>query len=166
MRLYYTAGSESSLTPVAQSVSLTASSSPVQVGTEVTLTASLNDRATGLNDTDVTYKFEQTSGATVTGTPNGNTYKFTPATADDYTFKVTASAANYSSVTNTVKVTATSDSSDKYAIHVKLADNVSSYSFHFGHMELQIILMHMAIITGILRKLLLLMTMNGMIIHS
>lgn len=129
MRLYYTAGSESSLTPVAQSVSLTASSSPVQVGTEVTLTASLYDRATGLNDTDVTYKFEQTSGATVTGTPNGNTYKFTPATADDYTFKVTASAANYSSVTNTVKVTATSDSSDKYAIHVKLADNVSSYSF-------------------------------------
>ena len=129
MRLYYTAGSESSLTPVAQSVSLTASSSPVQVGTEVTLTASLNDRATGLNDTDVTYKFEQTSGATVTGTPNGNTYKVTPATADDYTFKVTASAANYSSVTNTVKVTATSDSSDKYAIHVKLADNVSSYSF-------------------------------------
>lgn len=129
MRLYYTAGSESSLTPVAQSVSLTASSSPVQVGTEVTLTAFLNDRATGLNDTDVTYKFEQTSGATVTGTPNGNTYKFTPATADDYTFKVTASAANYSSVTNTVKVTATSDSSDKYAIHVKLADNVSSYSF-------------------------------------
>lgn len=129
MRLYYTAGSESSLTPVAQSVSLTASSSPVQVGTEVTLTASLNDRATGLNDTDVTYKFEQTSGATVTGTSNGNTYKFTPATADDYTFKVTASAANYSSVTNTVKVTATSDSSDKYAIHVKLADNVSSYSF-------------------------------------
>lgn len=129
MRLYYTAGSESSLTPVAQSVSLIASSSPVQVGTEVTLTASLNDRATGLNDTDVTYKFEQTSGATVTGTPNGNTYKFTPATADDYTFKVTASAANYSSVTNTVKVTATSDSSDKYAIHVKLADNVSSYSF-------------------------------------
>lgn len=129
MRLYYTAGSESSLTPVAQSVSLTESSSPVQVGTEVTLTASLNDRATGLNDTDVTYKFEQTSGATVTGTPNGNTYKFTPATADDYTFKVTASAANYSSVTNTVKVTATSDSSDKYAIHVKLADNVSSYSF-------------------------------------
>lgn len=129
MRLYYTAGSESSLTPVAQSVSLTASSSPVQVGTEVTLTASLNDRATGLNDTDVTYKFEQTSGATVTGTPNGNTYKFTPATADDYTFKVTAFAANYSSVTNTVKVTATSDSSDKYAIHVKLADNVSSYSF-------------------------------------
>lgn len=129
MRLYYTAGSESSLTPVAQSVSLTASYSPVQVGTEVTLTASLNDRATGLNDTDVTYKFEQTSGATVTGTPNGNTYKFTPATADDYTFKVTASAANYSSVTNTVKVTATSDSSDKYAIHVKLADNVSSYSF-------------------------------------
>ena len=119
----------SATAPVAESVTLTASANSVQVGTEVTLTASLNDRATGLNDTDVTYKFEQTSGATVTGTPNGSTYKFTPATADDYTFKVTASAANYSSVTNTVKVTATSDSSDKYAIHVKLADNVSSYSF-------------------------------------
>lgn len=119
----------SATAPVAESVTLTASANSVQVGTEVTLTASLNDRATGLNDTDVTYKFEQTSGATVTGTPNGSTYKFTPATADDYTFKVTASAANYSSVTNTVKVTATSDLSDKYAIHVKLADNVSSYSF-------------------------------------
>ena len=119
----------SATAPVAESVTLTASANSVQVGTEVTLTASLNDRATGLNDTDVTYKFEQTSGATVTGTPNGSTYKFTPATADDYTFKVTASAANYSSVTNTVKVTATSDSFDKYAIHVKLADNVSSYSF-------------------------------------
>lgn len=114
---------------VAQSVSLTASANPVQVGTEVTLTASLNNIATGLNDTDVTYTFEQTSGATVTGTPTGNTYKFTPTSAGDYTFKVTASAANYSSVANTVTVTATSDSSDKYAIYVKLADNVNSYSF-------------------------------------
>lgn len=96
---------------VADSVTLTASSSPVQVGTEVTLTASLNKKATGLNDADVAYAFEQTDGAKVTGIPTGNTYKFTPTTAGDYTFKVTASAANYTSVTNTVKVTATSDSS-------------------------------------------------------
>ena len=115
---------------VADSVTLTASSNSVQVGKEVTLTASLNNKATDLNDTDVTYEFERTNGDEVTGsTTEENTYKFTPATAGDYTFKVTASAANYSSVTNTVTVTATSDSSDKYAIHVKLADNVNSYSF-------------------------------------
>lgn len=98
-------------TPVANSVTLTASSNSVQVGTEVTLTASLNNKANDLNDADVTYAFEQTKGATVTGTTTRNTYKFTPTTAGDYTFKVTASAANYSSVTNTVTVTATSDSS-------------------------------------------------------
>lgn len=97
---------------VADSVTLTASSSPVQVGTEVTLTATLNKKATGLNDADVTYKFERTNGDEVTGsTTEENTYKFTPATAGDYRFKVTASAKNYTSVTNTVTVTATSDSS-------------------------------------------------------
>lgn len=96
---------------VADSVTLTASSNLVQVGTEVTLTASLSNKAAGLSYADVTYAFERTNGATVTGTTTGNTYKFTPTTAGDYTFKVTASAANYSSVTNTVTVTATSDSS-------------------------------------------------------
>lgn len=106
----------SAAAPVADSVSLTASSLLVQVGTEVTLTASLNNKATDLNDADVTYTFEQTSGATVTGTPTGNTYKFTPNTAGDYTFKVTASAANYSSVTNTVTVTATSPTTT-YAVN-------------------------------------------------
>lgn len=110
-QLYYTVGSESSLTPVAQSVSLKASANSVQVGTEVTLTASLNKKATGLNDADVAYEFERTNGATVTGTTTRNTYKFTPTTAGDYTFKVTASATNYTSVTNKVTVTATSDSS-------------------------------------------------------
>lgn len=114
---------------VADSVSLNASASSVKVGTEVTLTASLNNKASGLNDSDVTYTFELTSGTTVTGTTNGNTYKFTPNTAGDYTFKVTASANNYNSITGSVTVKATSDSSDKYAIHVKLADNVNSYSF-------------------------------------
>ncbi len=96
---------------VADSVTLTASSNSVQVGKEVTLTASLSNKAAGLSDADVTYAFERTNGATVTGTTTGNTYKFTPTTAGDYTFKVTAFATNYSSVTNTVTVTATSDSS-------------------------------------------------------
>lgn len=96
---------------VADSVTLTASHNSVQVGTEVTLTASLNNKATDLDASAVTYEFERTNGAKVTGIPNGNTYKFTPATAGDYIFKVTASAKNYTSVTNTVKVTATSDSS-------------------------------------------------------
>lgn len=115
---------------VADSVTLKASANSVQVGTEVTLTASLNNKATDLDASAVTYTFKRTNGDEVTGsTTDGNTYKFTPATAGDYTFEVTASAANYTSVTNTVTVTATSDSSDKYAIHVKLADNVSTYSF-------------------------------------
>lgn len=94
---------------VADSVSLNASPSPVQVGTEVTLTASLNNKATDLDASAVTYKFKRTNGNEVTGsTTDGNTYKFTPATAGDYTFEVTASAENYTSVTNTVTVTATS----------------------------------------------------------
>lgn len=99
----------SAAAPVADSVSLTASSSLVQVGTEVTLTASLNNKATDLDASAVTYTFKRTNGDEVTGsTTDGNTYKFTPATAGDYTFEVTASAANYTSVTNTVTVTATS----------------------------------------------------------
>lgn len=121
---------------VADSVTLTASSSPVQVGTEVTLTASLNKKATGLNDADVAYAFEQTDGAKVTGIPTGNTYKFTPTTAGDYTFKVTASVANYTSVTNTVKVTATSDSSaettqpvtGEYYFWYSTSDNIAQYT--------------------------------------
>lgn len=121
---------------VADSVTLTASSSPVQVGTEVTLTASLNNKANDLNDADVTYAFEQTKGATVTGTTTRNTYKFTPTTAGDYTFKVTASATNYSSVTNTVTVAATSDSSAEttqpvtsdYYFWYSTDSNIANYS--------------------------------------
>lgn len=85
-------------TPVADNVSLTASDTSVKVGTEVTLTASLNNIATDLNDADVTYTFEQKSGATVTGTTDKNTYKFTPTKAGEYKFEVTASAKGHSPV--------------------------------------------------------------------
>lgn len=85
-------------TPVADKVSLTASPTSVKVGKEVTLTATLGTLATGLNDANVTYTFEQKSGATVKGTPTGNTYKFTPTKAGEYKFEVTASAKGHSPV--------------------------------------------------------------------
>ena len=131
---------EKTVNKVADSVTLTASSTSVKVGTEVTLTASLNDKATGLNDADVTYKFKRTNGDEVTGsTTDGNTYKFTPATAGDYTFEVTASAENYTSVTNTVTVTATSDSSaettqpvtGEYYFWYSTNDDIGQYSVNW-----------------------------------
>lgn len=85
-------------TPVADKVSLTASPTSVKVGKDVTLTATLGTLATGLNDANVTYTFEQKSGATVKGTPTGNTYKFTPTKAGEYKFEVTASAKGHSPV--------------------------------------------------------------------
>lgn len=85
-------------TPVADRVSLTASATSVKVGKDVTLTATLGTLATGLNDANVTYTFEQKSGATVTGTTDKNTYKFTPTKAGEYKFEVTASAKGHSPV--------------------------------------------------------------------
>lgn len=84
--------------PVADNVSLTASDTSVKVGTEVTLTASLNNIATDLNDADVTYTFEQKSGDEVKGSTDKNTYKFTPTEAGEYKFEVTASANGHSPV--------------------------------------------------------------------
>ena len=95
-------------TPVADKVSLAANPTSVKVGEEVTLTATLGTLATGLNDANVTYTFEQKSGATVTGTTDKNTYKFTPTKAGEYKFEVTASAAGHSPVKDetTVNVSA------------------------------------------------------------
>lgn len=95
-------------TPVADKVSLTANPTSVKVGNDVTLTATLGTLATGLNDANVTYTFEQKSGATVTGTTDKNTYKFTPTKAGEYKFEVTASAAGHSPVKDetTVNVSA------------------------------------------------------------
>ena len=85
-------------TPVADKVSLTASATSVKVGKDVTLTASLNNIATGLDPSAVTYTFKQKSGATVTGSTDKNTYKFTPTKAGEYKFEVTASAKGHSPV--------------------------------------------------------------------
>lgn len=95
-------------TPVADNVSLTASSTSVKVGEEVTLTATLDTLATGLNEANVIYTFKQTKGDEVTGIPTGNTYQFTPTTPGEYKFEVTASAKGHSSVTDqtTVNVSA------------------------------------------------------------
>lgn len=85
--------------PVADKVSLAASENSVKVGTEVTLTATLVNVATGLDAASaVTYTFEQKSGATVTGTTDKNTYKFTPTKAGEYKFEVIASAAGHGPV--------------------------------------------------------------------
>ena len=86
-------------TPVADSVSLTASHASVKVGKEVTLTATLGTLATGLDNADVTYTFKRTNGDEVTGsTTDKNTYKFTPTKAGEYKFEVTASAKGHSPV--------------------------------------------------------------------
>ena len=84
--------------PVANKVSLTASENSVKVNTAVTLTATLDTLATGLDPSAVTYTFKQTNGDEVTGTPTGNTYQFTPTTPGEYKFEVTASAKGYSPV--------------------------------------------------------------------
>ena len=95
--------------PVAKNVSLEASPASVKVGTEVTLTATLDTLATDLNKADVIYDFKRTNGDEVTGgTTDGNTYKFTPTTPGEYKFEVTASAEGHSPVTaqTTVNVSA------------------------------------------------------------
>lgn len=85
-------------TPVADKVSLTASATSVKVGEEVTLTATLVNVATGLNDANVTYTFKQTKGDEVTGSTTDNTYKFIPTKVGEYKFEVTASAKGHSPV--------------------------------------------------------------------
>ena len=118
---------ESSLSPVAQSVSLTASPEIVTSGGSTTLTATLTGKAEGVGN--VTYTFTDANnnnvGTKITSDSTA-TIDVTPSATTTYT--VSVSADNYTSVTNTVTVTATSVSSDKYAIHVKLADNLDSYT--------------------------------------
>lgn len=98
--------------PVAEKVSLTASENSVKVNTAVTLTATLDTLATGLNKADVIYTFKQTNGDEVTGTTDGNTYKFTPTTPGEYKFEVTASAKGHSSVTDQTTVNVSAETRD------------------------------------------------------
>lgn len=120
---------EQDMSSVAGSVTLTASPKTVTSGGSTKLTATLTDKATGVDK--VTYTFKKDDG-TVVGTVTDsaeNTASVDVANiTSDTKYTVTVSADNYTSVTNTVTVTATSDSSDKYAIHVKLADNLESYT--------------------------------------
>ena len=87
-QLYYTVGSESSLTPVAESVTLTASPETVTAGNSVTLTATAVSPAVN----NVTYTFKKTSGGSVNESPNGNTLTVTPTEAGTYKYTVTVSA--------------------------------------------------------------------------
>lgn len=117
----------SALPKVADSVTLTASPETVTSGGSTKLTATLTNKAEGVGN--VTYKFTDASNKTVdTVTTSDTTASIDVTPSATTTYTVSVSADNYTSVTNTVKVTATSDSSDKYAIHVKLADNLDSYT--------------------------------------
>ena len=100
-QLYYTVGSESSQTPVAESVSLTASPETVTSGGSTTLTATLTDKATGVDK--VTYTFKKDDG-TVVGTVTDSAENTASFNVDnitsDTTYTVTVSADNYKSITS------------------------------------------------------------------
>lgn len=105
-QLYYTLGSESSQTPVAQSVSLTALPETVTSGGSTKLTATLTNKATGVDK--VTYTFKKADGAvvgTVTDSPNDTAFVNVENITSDTTYTVTVSAAEHSDVTDTATVT-------------------------------------------------------------
>lgn len=106
MRLYYTAGSESSLTHVAESVSLKASPATVTSGGSTKLTATLTNKAAGVGN--VTYTFKNADG-TVVGTVKNTAENAVSVNVDNITsntiYTVTVSATDYSDVTATATVT-------------------------------------------------------------
>ena len=119
-QLYYTVGSESSLTPVAESVTLTASPETVTSGGSTTLTATL----TGKVDTDVTLTLTgggTTQTAKVSGDDTTATFTVSPTSTTTYT--VTASAENFSSKSATAKVSVTVP--DTYYLWTSKIDNVN-----------------------------------------
>ena len=119
-QLYYTVGSESSLTPVAESVTLTASSETVTSGGSTTLTATL----TGKVDTDVTLTLTgggTTQTETVTGSDTTATFTVSPTSTTTYT--VTASAENCSSKSATTRINVVG--SDTYYLWTSESDNVT-----------------------------------------
>lgn len=97
---------ESALSKVADSVTLTASPETVTSGGSTKLTATLTNKATGVDK--VTYTFKNADG-TVVGTLE-NTDKDTASVdvnniTSDTTYTVTVSATDYSDVSDTAKVT-------------------------------------------------------------
>lgn len=105
MRLYYTAGSESSLTPVAESVTLTASSETVTSGGSTTLTATLKNKTAGVGN--ITYTFKTADGTVVdtVDTDQDTAFVNVDNITSNTTYTVTVSAAEHSDVTATATVT-------------------------------------------------------------
>lgn len=123
MRLYYTAGSESSLTPVAESVSLTASHETVTSGGSTTLTATLTNKvASEVKLTLTGGDIPQT--ATVKGSDTTATFTVSPTSTTTYT--VTASAENYSS--KSAKATVSVTVADTYYLWTSDSDDVTNAS--------------------------------------
>lgn len=97
---------ESSLTPVAQSVSLIASPETVTSGGSTKLTATLTNKAAGVDK--VTYTFKKADGTevdTVENTDKDIASVEVKNITSDTTYTVTVSAAEHSDVTATAKVT-------------------------------------------------------------
>lgn len=97
---------ESSLTPVAESVTLTASPETVTSGGSTKLTATLKNKATGVDK--VTYTFKKADGTVVDTVENTDIESASVDVANitsDTTYTVTVSAAEHSDVTATATVT-------------------------------------------------------------
>ena len=123
MRLYYTTGSESSLTPVAESVTLTASSATVTSGGSTTLTATLTGKAVS-NVTLTLTGGGTTQTKRVTGSDTTATFTVSPTSTTTYT--VTASAEHYSSKSATTTINVVD--SDTYYLWTSDLDDVTNPS--------------------------------------
>lgn len=104
-QLYYTVGSESSQTPVAQSVSLTALPETVTSGGSTKLTATLTNKATGVGNVTYTFKSGDTTVGTFENTADTTASVNVDNITSDTTYTVTVSATDYSDVSATATVT-------------------------------------------------------------
>lgn len=96
----------SATAPVAESVTLTASSETVTSGGSTTLTATLKNKTAGVGN--VTYTFKNADGTvvdTVTDSPKDTASVDVANITSDTTYTVTVSATDYSDVSATAKVT-------------------------------------------------------------
>lgn len=113
---------ESSLTPVAQSVSLKALPETVKVGNSVTLTPTVSSA----KPDNLTYTYKKISGGTATEVKNAdNSLTVTPTAAGTYEYTVTVSANGYSDVTS-AKVTITASYTATQQAYVDLETYVKS----------------------------------------
>ena len=97
---------ESSLSPVAQSVTLKASPETVTSGGSTKLTATLTNKAAGVDKVTYTFKTaDDTEVGTVTDSAENTASVDVNNITSDTTYTVTVSATDYSDVTDTAKVT-------------------------------------------------------------